>query len=314
MTKFVELCHKSYRNTELYFLSHPTHILCDLFVTRTLYAFLAGVRLLLSGETRPDLELFTPGIDCIHNARHLWAREILPPIHHPGHHADETDDPKRGTAVVHVIRRDRPFLGEVEVYTSEEQKREPDRVDVGAPFPQGVCAGDHPRVGVARQQAPQADEQGRRVGEVETERGDGDDGAEAFVGGEVDAVQAHLDQTAQDDAVDGHLGFLVHLGEDGTHRQAVVAGKGPQGAGALGHQAVGADEDDDGDHGGQGGGAGRAAGAVVEDLDQGHAGGRGGGGLEVADAEEGGDEEDEARHGAEVDGQDDGLGSFFTRR
>ena len=98
----------------------------------------------------------------------------------------------------------------------------------------------------------------------------------------------------------------------------MIARESPEGAGAFCHEAVGADEDDDGDHGGEGGRATAGTSGVMEDLDQGHAGGGSGGGVKVADAEEGGDEEDEACDGAEVDGHDDcegcvagGVAHFF---
>lgn len=61
---------------------------------------------------------------------------------------------------------------------------------------------------------PQTHEQRHGIRKVEAKSGDGDDGAEALVGGKVEAVQAHLDQHAQNDRVDGYLAALVDLGED----------------------------------------------------------------------------------------------------
>lgn len=261
-------------------------------------------------DCRTQRQTFIFGLDGTHDTG-LGAGEVFPPVKDPSHDADQTDDSEGGTAIVHVVGRDGARLGEVEVDAGKDQEHQPDGVDQGAPLAQGVGARDG--LFVAGEVTPQADEKRHGVTDVEAEGGDGDDGAEAFVAGKVDAVESHLDRAAQEDAVDGDLGFPVDPGKDAGEGQAVVAREGPQGPGALGHEAVGADQDDDGDEAGERRGPAGAAGRVVEDLDQGYAGAGVGRGLEVADAEKGRDQKDETGKGAEEDGEDDGLRGLFGR-
>lgn len=243
----------------------------------------------------------------------LRTSEVLPSVEDPGDDTNKTDDADSGTAVIHVVGGHWTFRGEIEVDSGEEQEDQTDTIQDETPFAQGKGAGDDLGVLVAGEPTPEAHEQGHGIGDVEAESGNGDDGGETFVAGEVDAVQGHLDQQAENDAVDGDLGLLVDFGEEAAEGEAVVSRESPQGTTTLSHQAVGADENDDGDQRSQGGGAFDATGAVVEDLDERDTGGGVGGGFEIADAEEGGDQEDEAGDGAEPDGHDDGLGRFFGR-
>lgn len=137
---------------------------------------------------------------------------------------------------------------------------------------------------------------GRHVGDHEGDEVERDDGVEGGVGADVDEGEQDGEHAGHGDRVDGDLELGVHGGDPVAVGEAVVAGKGPRLARRRQVVGEGAGVDEDDDNGREHVEGGRAEG-LREDVHVGVARSVVGvvdGALDVDDAEEVGDEEDEA--------------------
>lgn len=133
-----------------------------------------------------------------------------------------------------------------------------------------------------------------------------DDDVEGEGGAEVDEAEDDINRDGDDDAIKRHVPFRMNSRKPGGKGQPAVSGKSPHLTGFGRGAGVVAQDQQDEENDGQGGGAGGGAGAMQKYGDKGFwSGGRG---REVTDAEQGGDEHDEAHETVQRKAPDHGPG------
>ena len=145
---------------------------------------------------------------------------------------------------------------------------------------------------------------GDQIAGEKASNGQGHDGIESRRAPDIDERQQRIQQRAQRNRPQRQRRALVHLGQEVRIRQAAVPGEGPRLPGGGGQQADGGEDGHGDEDGGHGGGAGVGLGGVVEDLDEVVAGAGVERGLQVADAEEEGDDGGEAEDAVDQDGEE----------
>ena len=159
---------------------------------------------------------------------------------------------------------------------------------------------------------------GNQIAREKPRNGQRHDSIESRRTPDIDKRQQGIKQRTQRDRPQGQGGSLIDLRQKLGIRQTAVSGERPGLAGGGGEEADGGEDGHGDQDGGHGGGAGVGLGGVVEDLDEVVAGRGVEGGLQVADAEEEGDDGGEAEDAVDEDGEehaarhdDGGVLDFF---